>query len=107
MTDMHDPHQVAQRAKEFLDDAVTQEIFRRMEDRAVSNWRNSPADNPAQREAAYAEIKAVENLKVHLNSLAIAPRVAEANTRAKQRGTGPVLSSPAPKDVQANQPKLL
>ena len=81
------PHEISERAREMADDPVVREILRRLEERAISDWRNSPANEPAKREAAYAALKVLENFKAQIHSMAIGPRVDAVNAKARERGS--------------------
>jgi hypothetical protein len=88
--------QIALRARELVSDPVLAEVFSRAEAQAWSDFRNSAADNTAAREAAYCALKAVEEVKQKLHSMAIAPRVEEVNARARAipaKTVGPDLRS--------------
>lgn len=75
------PTDIARRAKEIQEDEVVRQIFAYLEGRYVAEWRNTtPADAP-KREAAYAGIRALEDFKVKLASLANAPKVEAYNNR--------------------------
>lgn len=75
------PTDIARRAKELQEDEVVRQIFAYLEGRYVAEWRNTtPADAP-KREAAYAGIRALEDFKVKLASLANAPKVEAYNNR--------------------------
>lgn len=71
----------ARKAKEILEDTVFQAILADLETKYVSDWRNTqPADLP-KREAAYAAIRVMEDIKGKLHSVANAPKVDAHNNR--------------------------
>ena len=72
---------MARRAKEMLDDDVVRGIISYLEGRYVSEWRNTPPGEFQKREAAYAAVRALEDFKVKLSSLANAPKVDAHNNR--------------------------
>ena len=74
-------HEIARRAKEMQDDAVVPQIFSYLEGRYISEWRNAPPADLQKREAAYAAIRALEDIKVKLGSLANAPKIEAHNNR--------------------------
>lgn len=72
---------VARKAKELQDDPVVAQIFANLEGRYISAWRNTSPEDLQKREAAYAAIRALEDIKVKLGSLANAPKVEAHNNR--------------------------
>ena len=79
------PEDIARKAKDMQEDAVFQHILAHLEGRYVSDWRNTQPGENQKREAAYAAIRALEDLKVRINALANAPRVEAHNNRNANR----------------------
>lgn len=76
-----DAHEKARKAKEILEDNVFQGILSDLEAKYVSDWRNSQAADLQKREAAYAAIRVMEDIKGKLHSVANAPKVDAHNNR--------------------------
>ena len=75
------PIDIARRAKELQDDDVVRQIFASLEGRYISEWRNTSPADLQKREAAFSAIRALEDIKVKLGSLANAPKVEAHNNR--------------------------
>lgn len=78
---MLNPQDIARKAKEMQEDEVVAYIFAYLEGRYISEWRNASPADLQKREAAYAAIRALEDIKVKLGSLANAPKVEAHNNR--------------------------
>lgn len=76
---------IARRAKQLLDDDVVQQVFASLEGRYITEWRHTPADNIDKREAAHAAIRALDDVKMKLQSMANAPKVEAHNNRGAAR----------------------
>jgi hypothetical protein len=72
---------IARRAKQLLDDEVIQQAFASLEGRYINEWRNTPPADVQKREAAYAAIRALDDIKTRLGSMANAPKVEAHNNR--------------------------
>lgn len=81
MTSVLNQHEIARRAKEMQEDDVVRHIFSYLEGRYIAEWRNTTPGDHQKREAAYAAIRALEDFKVKLASLANAPKVEAHNNR--------------------------
>jgi hypothetical protein len=57
-------------AAHLLDNEVVQEVFKRMADDYVANWRDTTPCQTEQREAIYHQIQALEDFKAHLKIVA-------------------------------------
>ena len=75
------PIDIAHKAKEMHEDAVVAHIFTYLEGRYISEWRSASPADLQKREAAYAAIRALEDIKVKLGSLANSPKVEAHNNR--------------------------
>ena len=75
------PIDIARKAKELQEDEVVKQILASLEGRYVSEWRNTSPGDLQKREAAYASIRALEDFKVKLGSMANAPKVDAHNNR--------------------------
>ena len=75
----------ARKAKEILEDNVFQAILADLEAKYISDWRNTQPTDLQKREAAYAAMRALEDIKGKLNSVANAPRVDAHNNRNAAR----------------------
>lgn len=76
-----DIEQIARKAKELLGDTLFLQVIESLEARYISEWRNAPPADLQKREGAYASIRALEDIKGKLGSLANAPKVEAHNTR--------------------------
>lgn len=76
-----DAHEKARKAKELQEDTVFQGILSDLEAKYVSDWRNTQPTDLPKREAAYAAIRALEDIKGKLHSIANAPKVEAHNNR--------------------------
>jgi hypothetical protein len=79
------PIDIARKAKEMQEDDVVRHIFTYLEGRYISEWRNAAPGDLQKREAAYAAIRSLEDIKVKLGSLANAPKVEAHNNRNAAR----------------------
>ena len=79
------PQELANRAQQLLNDAVVAEVFASLEGRYITEWRHTPADNIDKREAAHAAIRALDDVKMKLQSMANAPKVEAHNNRGAAR----------------------
>lgn len=82
---MLNPQEIARKAKEMQEDDVVRHIFAYLEGRYISEWRNAAPGDLQKREAAYAAIRALEDIKVKLGSMANAPKVEAHNNRNAAR----------------------
>ena len=80
-----DTHEIARKAKEMQEDEVVAHIFDYLEGRYIAEWRNSQPGDHQKRETAYASIRALEDFKVKLGSLANAPKVDAHNNRTTRK----------------------
>lgn len=78
---MLNPQEIARKAKEMQEDEVVAHIFSYLEGRYIFEWRNALPGDLQKREAAYAAIRALEDIKVKLGSMANAPKVEAHNNR--------------------------
>ena len=76
-----DANQVALKAKALLEDTLFQQVLDSLEARYISEWRNAPPADLQKREGAYAAIRALEDIKGKLGSMANAPKVEAHNNR--------------------------
>jgi hypothetical protein len=79
--------QIGAHAKSLVEDPMFLEVMDRLERRYTQSFRQSLPGDTAAREAAYAALKALEDIKTQLGSFAIAPRVEGFNRalRAKHK----------------------
>lgn len=82
---MFDANEIARKAQEMKDSEVVHQIFAQLEGKYIAEWRNAAPNDLQKREAAYAAIRAIEDFKVRLGSLANAPKVEAHNTRNAAR----------------------
>lgn len=82
---MPTPDEIARRSQQLLDDPVVQEIFAALEGRYVTEWRHTPPADVQKREAAHAAIRALDDFRAKLKSLATAPKVEAHNSRSAGR----------------------
>ena len=75
------PIDIARKAKEMQEDDVVRHIFTYLEGRYINEWRNASPGDLQKREAAYAAIRSLEDIKVKLGSMANAPKVEAHNNR--------------------------
>lgn len=75
---------LSRRAKQLLDDEVIQQVFASLEGRYMNEWRNTSPADIQKREAAHAAVRALDDLKTKLSSLANAPKVEAHNARGKR-----------------------
>lgn len=75
--------EVSRKAKELLDDPLVQEILEILEDRAVSDWKQSDPKDSEGREHAWAAVRAIEQFKVELGSIAANTRIIAWNRRLR------------------------
>lgn len=78
---MLNPQEIARRAKDMQEDEVFQGILASLEAKYISDWRNTQAVDLQKREAAYAAIRALEDIKGKIGSMANAPKVDAHNNR--------------------------
>ena len=78
---MLNPQDIARRAKELQEDAVVQHILASLESRYITEWRNTAPADTQKREAAYAAIRVMEDIKGKIGSLANAPKIEAHNNR--------------------------
>jgi predicted ArsR family transcriptional regulator len=71
-------------AKAFHGDALFNELMKRLEQRYMEQWRNSPPDQASVREDAYNMVRAVSALSAELSALAAEKKVADFNARLKR-----------------------
>lgn len=76
-----DAAEKARKAQALLDDPVVIQIFADLADRYTLDWRNTQPEGHQKREAAYAAIRALEDFKGKLHSMANAPKVDAHNNR--------------------------
>ncbi len=76
-----DATEKARRAKEIMEDDVFLGIFSDLEAKYISDWRNTQPADLQKREAAYAAIRVMEDIKGKLHSVANAPKVDAHNNR--------------------------
>jgi hypothetical protein len=67
--------ELAQHAQDFLDDAAVQNIFSVLEARYIDNFRSTHANAKDKREEAFYMLRAIDELKSQLSSLANEPKV--------------------------------
>lgn len=71
----------ARKAKEIMEDTVFLQIFADLEARYISEWRNALPGEIQKREAAHANIRALEDIRGRFHSIANAPKVDAHNNR--------------------------
>ena len=76
---------LARRARQMLDDKLVMLVFAALEGRNITEWRNTPPADVQKREAAHAAIRALDDVKTKLSSLANAPKVEAHNNRSAAR----------------------
>lgn len=76
-----DANQIARRAQELLGDPLFLQVLESLNARYISEWRNTSPAELSKREGAYASIRALEDIKGKLGSLANAPKVEAHNNR--------------------------
>lgn len=84
MTDLS-PDQIAARAQQLLNDAVVAEVFATLERRYIHEWRSTEPSETEKREKAHAAVRALDDIKARLSSLASAPRVQAFNARGSAK----------------------
>lgn len=77
--------ELARRARQLLDDETIQQVFAALEGRYITEWRNTPPADVQKREAAHAAIRALDDVKTKLSSMANAPKVEAHNNRSAAR----------------------
>lgn len=82
---MLNANDIARVAQEMRDSEVVQQIFAMLEGKYIAEWRNAAPNDLQKREAAYAAIRAIEDFKVRLGSLANAPKIEAHNSRNAAR----------------------
>jgi hypothetical protein len=75
------PHETAIRAQQLLDDPVVQQILSDLERRYILEWRGTGPGENERRETAHANVRALDDIRAKLSSLASAPKVAAHNNR--------------------------
>jgi hypothetical protein len=81
-----DPLAKARKAKELQEDPLFASLLGEIEARYISDWRNTQPAETGKREAAYAGLRAIEDLRNKLGSTVSAPKVEAYNNRnAKTR----------------------
>lgn len=71
----------ALKARQLIEDPLVQKIFSDLEARYVSDWRNTATEDVQKREAAHAGVKALDDFRAKLSSVANAPAVEAFNKR--------------------------
>lgn len=84
MTD-YTPNELSARAQQLSNDPVVAEIFSTLERRYISEWRSTEPAEVEKREKAHAAVRALDDIKARLSSLANAPKVAAFNNRGAAR----------------------
>lgn len=79
--------ELAKRASEILNDPIFIFALGEVENRYLHNWRTSPFDATAAREACWLGVKGLEDIRAQLQSMATAPKVEAFNKslRAKHK----------------------
>ena len=75
------PEEKARKAEAMINDPLVAEIFATLEGRYIHTWRNTPAKDMQEREAAHAAIRALDDFRSRLKALASAPKVEAHNNR--------------------------
>lgn len=75
------PQETSRRAMELINDPLVAEIFATIEGRYIHQWRNTPPEDVQKREAAHAAIRALDDIRARLKTVAAAPRVDAHNNR--------------------------
>lgn len=78
-----DVEQIARRARDLLGDPLFLQVMDSLDARYVSEWRNALPADLQKREAAYAAIRALEDIRGKIGSLANAPKVVAHNSRKR------------------------
>lgn len=71
--------EIARRATDLLQDPIFMFAVEEVERRYLLNWRNSPFDGADAREACWLGVKALEDIRAQLQSMATAPKVEAFN----------------------------
>ena len=82
---MTNPADIARRAQQLIDDPLVQEIFASLEGRYITQWRHTGANDTQGREGAHAAIRALDDFKAKLKSLATAPKVDAHNNKGMRK----------------------
>lgn len=73
--------ELSRRARQMLDDDLVTQVFAALEGRYITEWRNTPPGDVQKREAAHAAIRALDDFRTKLSSMANAPKVEAHNNR--------------------------
>lgn len=75
--------QLYRAAKGLVNDAATQEVLRRLEARAVDDWKNSDPLDEGKRMSAYQLVRAIAAFRSELEAIAAEPTVEQFNRRLR------------------------
>lgn len=78
---MISPAEMSQKAKELAEDTTVLHILATLEARYINDWRNTQPTENQKREAAFAGMRALEDFRARLGSIANAPKVEAHNNR--------------------------
>jgi CRISPR/Cas system type I-B associated protein Csh2 (Cas7 group RAMP superfamily) len=71
-------------AKLINGDHAVEEVFRRLEDRFVEDWKGSAPENEQKRMEAYYMVRAIGAVKSELTALASEPDILHFNKRLRK-----------------------
>jgi hypothetical protein len=75
--------EVSRKAKDLLDDPLVLEVLEILEDRAISDWKQSDPKDSEGRDHAWALVRAIEQFKTELGSIAANTRITAWNRRLR------------------------
>ena len=71
-------------AKLINGDLAVAEVFRRLEDRLVEDWKGSAPENEQKRMEAYYMVRAITAVRTELTALASEPDIEQFNKRLRK-----------------------
>lgn len=80
-----DTRETALRAQQLKDDPLVQEIFAMLERRYIQEWRSTGPGEGEKREMAHAAVRAIDDFRARLSTMANAPKVTAHNNRNAAR----------------------
>lgn len=75
--------EVSRKAKDLLDDPLVQEVLEILEDRAISEWKQSDPKDTEKRDHAWMTVRVIEQFKTELSSIAANTRITAWNRRLR------------------------
>lgn len=76
-----DKEEIARRANGLIEDPIFKMVVEHLEARYISEWRNAPPADLQKQGAAHAAIRALEDIKGKIQSLANAVKIEAHNNR--------------------------